>query len=170
MRIIFWIIPLIMGVYFFNDTVTSFKYELFKGVASNLLSLSSIIFAIIGAWVAIIYPKTISRVFSGNAASETAVQEAEEDARYLSQLVWVILVSAGILLTILMIQILVPIYMSLPQLYQYADVLKSIGFPILGFLVILQVSVFYHVLSLNYKLLKDVRRNINRGRTDRNHR
>ena len=162
-------VAIFLGVYF-HETIASFKYEQFKDVMTTLMSLSSIIFAIIGAWVAIIYPKTITRVFVGNSASPTAIEEAEEDARYLSSLVLVIVVSAFILISILMVQLAIPIYMSIPELFKFAGTVKVIGVIFIGILTLLQLLVFFRVLALNYKLLSDVRRGISNGRTDRNHR
>ncbi|ENO1849206.1 hypothetical protein ACA874_002804 [Vibrio vulnificus] len=162
------LVVIVLGVYF-RDIIASFKYELFKDVMATLMSLSSIIFAIIGAWVAIIYPRAITRVFVGNQVNKSVVKEAEADNKYLSTLVLVILVSAIILISILLIQLLVPIYLSIPALFKYAAGIKVAGVIVIAILGMLQLVVFFNVLSLNYRLLADGRKATAKGRTDKNH-
>ncbi len=93
--------------------ITLIKYADYKDLIGALLNVSSIIFAIIGAWIAIIYPRAIGKTFgdfSSDNAFKKELRENKKDSNYLSELVEIVLVSAFVLMSILIIQFTYPVF------------------------------------------------------------
>ena len=144
-------------------------YESYKETLGALLNISSIIFAIIGAWIAVIYPRAIGRVFMGSSVSELSLREADADAKYLSELVEIVLVSASVLMIVLVIQFAAPVLREL--LHGNALVLaKRLAFGVITFLTISQLYAISRVVLANYFFLNELRRKNVDAKVDRLHR
>lgn len=50
--------------FIFKGRVVSLSYNDYKDTLGALLNISSIIFAIIGAWIAIVYPRAMARIIN----------------------------------------------------------------------------------------------------------
>lgn len=140
-----------------RDVVSNFSYGSYKDVLSTLLNVSSIIFAIIGAWIAIIYPKSMSRAFKGGEYKSSLHENAEEDASYLSDLIEIALVSAFVLMALLLAQYLFPI---LKVLLKNKDVYfyKVSAFTLVTFLTLSQLYAIFSVILANYFFLGKLRK------------
>jgi hypothetical protein len=143
--------------YFIKDNVVSLGYAAYKDTLGALLNISSIIFAIIGAWIAIIYPRSIGRAFKAKNILDQSLKEADTDADYLSELVEIVMVSAVVLMFVLAIQFAVPIMKNLlsPALLLYA---KYVAFYIIFMLTLSQLYAVFRVILANYFFLNDLRR------------
>jgi len=84
----------------------SIDYESYKDILSTLLNISSIVFAIIGAWIAIIYPKAIGKVFNKSDSKDTKIKIGQDNdgEAYISELVEIAFVSSIVLMCVLIIQ------------------------------------------------------------------
>ncbi len=132
-------------------------YESYKETLGALLNISSIVFAIIGAWIAVIYPRAIGRVFKGSSTTELSIREADADATYLSELVEIVLVSASVLMIVLMIQFGAPVLREL--LHGNAlQLAKKLAFGVISFLVISQLYAISRVVLANYFFLNELRK------------
>lgn len=158
----------LLATYLLRDTVSSLGYSAYKDTLGALLNISSIIFAIIGAWIAIIYPRAIGRVFKGGEVSERALKDADADADYLSELVEIVMVSAIVLMVVLFIQFSVPIAKALllGKVILYS---KYAAFFVVSLLTLSQLYVVFRVISANYFFLNDLRRKNVDGKVDRLH-
>lgn len=151
--------------YLLRDSLAVLKYDAYKDTLSALLNVSSIIFAIIGAWIAIIYPRAIGRAFASKSINNPEIKEAEGDANYLAELVEIVMVSAVVLMAVLSIQFSVPIMKELlePSILQYA---KFGIFFIIAMLTFAQLHAVFRVILANYFFLNQLRsKNVN-GKVD----
>lgn len=144
-----------IATYMLRDTVSSLSYASYKDTLGALMNISSIIFAIIGAWIAIIYPRAIGRVFKGQAVTEV-LNEADSDANYLSNLVEIVMVSALVLMIVLLIQFVAPIARIFVQndSILYA---KYALFYVISMLTFSQLYAIFRVILANYFFLNELR-------------
>ncbi len=156
----YFLIAFITGLltYLFRETAIELRYSAYKDTLGALLNISSIIFAIIGAWIAIIYPKAIGRVFNSQGGIQNqSVVDADTDANYLSELVEIVMVSAIVLMVVLSIQFSVPIAKKVldGQEILYA---KYISFFVITMLTISQLYAVFRVILANYFFLNELRK------------
>tara|TARA_R100000935_G_C2828195_1_gene163477 strand:+ start:1320 stop:1826 length:507 start_codon:yes stop_codon:yes gene_type:complete len=149
-------ILIISGItsYLLRDYASSLSYEDFKPTLSTLLTISSIIFAIIGAWIAIIYPRSLTRSFRDNSLEEQ--KDHDNEASYLAELVEIVMVSAIVLMIVLAIQLTVPILKEL-SFSNSLKTLKYIGFFTIIALCFSQFFAIFRVIMTNYVFLNKLR-------------
>lgn len=157
----------LLATYLLRDTVSVLSYASYKDTLGALMNISSIIFAIIGAWIAIIYPRAIGRVFKGQSVDEL-MKDADSDADYLSNLVEIVMVSAIVLMLVLSIQFVAPlakIFFANGAII-YA---KYAIFFITTMLTFLQLHAIFRVVLANYFFLNELRKTNVRGKIDMLH-
>lgn len=157
-----------VATYLLRDTVPSLNYLAYKDTLGALLNISSIIFAIIGAWIAIIYPRAIGRAFKGKSVSDKTLKDADTDADYLSELVEIVMVSAIVLMVVLSIQFLVPIAKHL-MLGGWVVYAKYTAFCVVLLLTLSQLYAVFRVILANYFFLNDLRKKNVNGKVDTLH-
>lgn len=147
------LLSLFFSVIFSNHSVL-LTYDSYRDILSSLMSVSAIVFAIIGSWVAIVYPKAIVREFGRN--HQEAANDANQDANYLSVLVEIILVSATVLMSVLIIQASFPLGKILIAA-KYTHAAKIATFFVVFTLVFLQIHAVFRVIVTNYFFLSKLR-------------
>ena len=145
-----------LATFLIRETVGDLPYSSYKDTLSALLNISSIIFAIIGAWIAIIYPRAIGRAFKGSSIEDISIKEADADAGYLSELVEIVMVSAVVLMIVLSIQFSVPIVKSM-LIDSYVIYAKYLAFYVISMLTLSQLYAISRVILANYFFLNQLR-------------
>lgn len=165
------LLSLVTGLltYSLREHIGDLKYEAYKDTLSALLNVSSIIFAIIGAWIAIIYPRAIGRAFSSKTVQATEIKDAEGDANYLGELVEIVMVSAVVLMAVLSIQFSTPIVKEIirPTYLLYG---KYAIFFVTAMLTFAQLHAVFRVILANYFFLNQLRSKNTNGKIDVLHR
>jgi len=95
-----------------------------------LRNTASIIFGVMGAWLAIVYPEALENVIKGKTKSGSEVY---------SKLLEPLIYSTIILILVLVIGIISPIAKQINFFASHASVLRGISFSILSILTILQI-------------------------------
>jgi hypothetical protein len=131
-------------------------YESYKETLGALQNISSIVFAITGAWIAVIYPRAMGRVFQRSPISDHSLRDADVDARYLSELVEIVMVSAFVLMIVLLIQYAAPILQEIVHSTALVST-KKLAFGIVSFLTFSQLFAIFRVVLTNYFFLNDLR-------------
>lgn len=142
--------------FYLRKHVPAFSFEDYKDMLNTLVSISSIIFAIIGAWIAIVYPKAIESIV-GNQLNFLSLSESDSNADYLADLVEILMVSAVVLISVLFFQFLSPILKILFSGFEYKVFVKFFGFVFLSTLTFLQIYSIFRVVCANYFFLNNVR-------------
>ncbi|MGG2396368.1 hypothetical protein ACJRW5_05375 [Pseudomonas sp. SH1-B] len=145
-----------VATFVLRDTVLSVSYSDYKDTLSALLNISSIIFAIIGAWIAIIYPRAIGRAFKGVTPADKALKDANTDASYLSELVEIVMVSAIVLMIVLFVHFAVPFARILIS-GDFVVYAKYFGFFLFSLLTLAQLYAVFRVILANYFFLNEIR-------------
>ncbi|MCX7192411.1 MAG: hypothetical protein NTY60_02095 [Proteobacteria bacterium] len=151
--------------YWLKDSLVVLKYDAYKDTLSALLNVSSIIFAIIGAWIAIIYPRAIGRAFASHSINNPEIKEAEGDANYLGELVEIVMVSAVVLMAVLSIQFSVPIIKGLLDASSLKYAKHGIFF-VVAMLTFAQLHAVFRVILANYFFLNQLRSKNTNGKID----
>lgn len=100
----------------------------------GLRNTSAIIFGVMGAWIALIYPEALSSLLGkiNNSDNDSKAKEAE---KLLPPLVY----SAVILIFVLLVGILAPIFNQIPLLVANYKIVRGISYSLLGLLTICQL-------------------------------
>lgn len=155
-KYIFVLVIASLVTYFFRDSLPSPSYSNYKEVLGALLTISSIIFAIIGAWIAIIYPRAIGRVFGDKTKIAARLEEAQQDAGYLSELVEIVMVSAIVLMAVLAVQFAFPLADTFLQASDSTSIRATVFFGVTLF-TFAQLQAIFRVILTNYFFLNELR-------------
>ncbi|WP_222889424.1 hypothetical protein [Enterobacter sp. C2] len=156
----------------FKSRITALSYNDYKDTLGALLNISSIIFAIIGAWIAIVYPRAMARIINKQSSAQgnqSENKESHKDANYLSELVEIVMVSAIVLMAVLLIQFFAPILKGLIS-NPYLPYVKYMNFSCVSFLTIAQFTAIFRVILVNYFFLNELRKKNVNDRIDELHR
>lgn len=155
-------IVLSMGLGWFSyGNLSDFHSTDFINVLGVLLNISSIIFAIIGAWIAIIFPGAI-RSDPGFARGDIteSLKQTVKDANYLSELFHIVLISAVVIILVVLAQVAFPMLRAFGYFEVEKELLKAVSIVFLLSLTYAQVDSIMIVVSKNYSLLKRVRERV----------
>lgn len=105
-----------------------------------LRTTASIIFAVVGAWFAIIYPERLKKSFHGGAVSDTS--------NGVMRLFTPIVHSTAILSSVLIIGVLAPIFKQFDIVTQNKEFFRSISYAVLLMLTFWQlITVLYSLIG-----------------------
>jgi hypothetical protein len=97
-----------------------------------LRTTASIIFAVVGAWLAIIYPERLRLSFRGDSSTPSSAPVR------LGKLLHPAIHSTAILCIVLVAGLFVPIFRHLPELLPYRDELRGVSYAFLVLLTLWQ--------------------------------
>lgn len=98
-----------------------------------LRTTASIIFAVVGAWIAIVYPERLKLSFSEGVGSSVASKGG------LSKLFSPVVHSTAILCFILVIGVVVPLIKTVPGILEYRELLRGFSYGVLVSLTLWQL-------------------------------
>ncbi|MCR1838316.1 MULTISPECIES: hypothetical protein [Rodentibacter] len=127
----------IATAYFVGDKITFSEQW---GLYETLRTTASIIFAVVGAWLAIVYPEKLKAPFK-----EKRKSRSDTDTRF-GMLFSPIFHSTLILCIVLFIGILAPILKQIPFFLEYKHILRAISFGVLFFLTFWQIWTVFITL------------------------
>ncbi len=154
---IFLVTSIAVGFFTYGD-LNALNGDAFKNVMGVLLNVSSIVFAIIGAWIAIIYPSAIkSAIVSNREDSSKLIQQSAKDANYLSDLFDIVMQSAIVIMIAIFIQVVMPLIKSFDYFSLSMDLVKFFAITFMLFATFVQMNAIVSVVLKNYFLLKKVR-------------
>lgn len=160
-RYIFIIVLGMLITFIFGDYIGNLTGSDYEKVLAALLNISSIVFAIVGAWIAIIYPKSMSNLVGIQALSPEKEKEVADDNSYLSELVEIVLVSAIILMAVLSIYFLQPLLVRVQWVIDSSWIDDASFFGV-GLLVLVQLNAVFRVVVSNYFFLVTLKRSENK--------
>jgi hypothetical protein len=126
-----WVVALIGGVictYFGKEVPFERQWPLYEALRTT----ASIIFAVIGAWLTILYPNALQRVFSRNSST------GGEDEFAMALMVSNIRLSTAILGLVMVAGLVAQILKQISAIAPYFVWLRAAAFGLLGVLTVLQ--------------------------------
>ena len=129
------VLIIVIGVaatcYYFGKNITiEEQIPLLEGLRNT----AAIIFGVMGAWIAILHPESLKKIFSRNGGSVSL-----EDRETINLLLSPILISTFILFIVLVMPLAISIGKTIPYVLEYKHELRGFSFAILGCLTILQL-------------------------------
>ncbi|MDO4698311.1 MAG: hypothetical protein Q4A60_06520 [Pasteurellaceae bacterium] len=106
----------------------------------TLRTTASIIFAVVGAWFAIVYPEKLKAPFK-----ERTTTQANSDTRF-GSLFSPIFHSTVILCIVLFIGILAPVLKQIPMMVEHKNVMRALSFGLLCILTFWQIRTVFITL------------------------
>ena len=139
--------------YLFDFAIT-LKVDLIKSQIGILVNVSAILFGVIGAWLALIYPTALQKV-QGKENIELAFSGV--DLSVLKSLVLVLLFSTTSLITSLLCDLALT-FSTLASIVEIisADKIKALCAIIVWFLFAVQISAISSLLFSSFKLVYDL--------------
>lgn len=131
-------------------------------------SVSSIIFGVSGAWLALTYPKAILSAQSAivpNSCSENKLNIALQDNNVLLSLISTMLISTIIIGFSLGIPIIKEILSFCDAIYPYKQYLRALSFYLIFFMSLTQIFLLYKTLKQSGTALRDLRQTISEAQT-----
>ena len=102
-------------------------------IYDGLRNTSSIIFAVMGAWIALLYPSKLSKAFG-----KTPYDEKKDDIEQINRLFRPLIYSTVILMVVISMSFVVPLAKQISYLIEYKEVFRSLSFTIIGSLTFIQ--------------------------------
>ncbi|HBC7431224.1 TPA: hypothetical protein KEY68_003523 [Providencia rettgeri] len=152
-------IILAMAVFLSYIASDYIKYDSIVNIVSVLQNISSIVFAIVGVWVAYLYPKLITEIINNK---EDDFFDSKSETKKMESLIITIIISALVLIGVIVFYLLV-LFMKGSQFYiNNLEVIKISGVSFVFMMVIMQIFCIISVIINNvsfvnklYKLLND---------------
>jgi magnesium-transporting ATPase (P-type) len=118
------------------------------GLYEGLRTTSGIVFGIMGAWIAIVHPGSLGDFFEDKKTA------SEQMLRLMSTMV----ISAFVLASILLINLMVPVLRQIPLFSRYELLFNGISYVGIFVLTMLQIWSLLLTLLPNYLLKEDLKR------------
>lgn len=133
-----------------------FEYSDFVNYFNSLLLVSSMIFTIMGIWIALIYPNALHRILNPTVV-ETADFSAElEDTKRLEGLVASVLRSALVAMLIVLIFLVKPFLVNISFFIHFYHELMIVLASVAVCLSILQLESIFHVAVSNFRFISEL--------------
>jgi hypothetical protein len=115
-----------------------------------LRTTASIVLAVIGAWLSIIYPKALQAAFSRTQ------RLSDSDSRSLDLMIATIRISTGILVAVMFLGLFAKILQQIPAIVEYTSELRAASFGLLGALTFIQFWTLMLTLAQAHIAQNDV--------------
>lgn len=134
--------------YFFVNDIEVISIKNLSSNIETLLSVSSIVFAVIGAWIALVYPSAIKSIIS----NINDIEANEKETNKLAELIQVAITSSLILVFLIILSLIENL---IPENNKYINISL---FTILTICSLLQIYSVFKVVLMNYHLLHNLRK------------
>src|SRR5690554_880017 len=102
-------------------------------IYDGLRNTSAIIFAVMGAWIALLYPGKLSQAFGKKPYKEKA-----DDIEQINRLFRPMIYSTIILMVVIGVSFAVPLAKQIDYLHQYKEIFRAVSFGAIASLTLLQ--------------------------------
>ncbi|SEJ50503.1 hypothetical protein [Pseudomonas sp. NFR16] len=145
-----------------------FSYSDFKDYCNILLSISGMVFTIMGIWIAFVYPNAIKRLQDPDKIKIADFTATMQDTRRLESIVGSIMESGSVALCITLIYLCKLLVSGIPAYIEYREVAKAASLGVIIFLTLVQCSAIFSVIYANYLFIGDLhtRREVQERKSD----
>lgn len=133
-----------------------FSYSDFKDYCTTLLSISGMVFTIMGIWIAFVYPNAIKRLQDPDKIKIADFTATMQDTRRLESIVGSIMESGSVAICITLIYLAKLLITGIPAYLEYREILRATSVAIIIFLTLVQCSAVFSVIYANYLFIDDL--------------
>lgn len=163
---LFLLFAIFVGTFFTVTVGMDIPYSNQSALLSEIRNVSSIIFGVTGAWLALVYPKALSSVdLSIKTAKDDDYKQAENDNNVLLGFIKTIIIS----IIVIALGVLIPFakeFLSIiiipKDIHLY---LKGILFYVIVLLALIQFYLLFETFSQTKKALREVKKQLAKAKT-----
>ncbi|WP_122614292.1 hypothetical protein [Pseudomonas viridiflava] len=145
---------LIGGVIFSQNS--AFTYIDFRDYCNSLLSISGMVFTIMGIWIAFVYPNAIKRLQDPDKIKIADFTATMQDTRRLESIVGSVMKSGSVAMCITLIYLAKLMIGGLPTYFEHREAVKATAAGVVIFLTFIQCSAVFSVIYANYLFIDDL--------------
>lgn len=136
----------------------NYRYDDYKDFINILVSISGMIFTIMGIWIAFLYPNALSRLANPDKIAAVDFSETLEDTRRLENIVAAVLKSALVMMVALGVSAAKVILYKTLFYSTNIIVFKSLALAILLTITIVQIEAVLSVVLANVRFINELHR------------
>jgi hypothetical protein len=149
-------IALTILIYFtVNIFSINFTFNDYKEYGTVLINISSMVFTIMGIWIAFLYPNALSRIVDSKIKTAD-FSESLQETRRLEALVGSILKSAFVIIVLMIIYLAKVIFFKTSLYAQNSVLIKEIVLSMTLMLSCIQLEAVFYVMYSNIMFLNDL--------------
>ena len=117
----------------------------------SLRNTSAIIFGVMGAWIAILYPGALMKIYG-----KPEIEKSEQESKNIQQLISPMILSTFIVSLVLVVGLLAPVLRKVVFLLQYKEFFRSLSFSLLGVLTFMQLWALLSTLAPSDRIQESI--------------
>ncbi|WP_199611790.1 hypothetical protein [Flocculibacter collagenilyticus] len=133
-----------------------FEYSDFKDYLNILLAISSMVFTLMGIWIAFIYPNALQRIAEPNKVEHADFTETLAETRRLEGLVGSVMRSALVVLAVMLLFLVKVIFSGFNLPIDLAILCKQGAISLVIVLSILQMESIFYVIYSNVLFVNEL--------------
>lgn len=144
-----------------------YRYEDLKDYIALLSNVSSMVFTIMGIWIAFLYPNALNRIIDPKKIEIADFSETLEETRRLERIVAAVLQSAIVLTTALLVMAAKTALLKTGFYASHAFCLKTLAISVVAAITAMQIDAVLSVVFANVMFINDIHRKRREKRADR---
>jgi hypothetical protein len=155
-KLAFYIALFLGAAYMFNRIGMSASYSDYKDALSILFGISSMVFTLMGIWIAFLYPNALKRLVNPSKIAHVDFSESLNETKRLESIVGSVLKSAVVAISIMLIFIM-RLLLTNTQIYvENYFLIQSLALSTIIVLGGLQLESIFHVIKSNIMFINDL--------------
>ncbi|KZN56847.1 hypothetical protein JL49_20480 [Pseudoalteromonas luteoviolacea] len=154
--ILLYIVLFLVSCLIFYNLEIDVNYSDFKDFLNILLTVSSMVFTLMGIWIAFLYPNALKRIVDPEKIENADFSESLLETRRLESIVGSVLKSALVVLFIMLIFITKMLIHGNNLYLDNIIVFKAVALGLVIALTVVQVESIVHVVKSNLMFLNDL--------------
>lgn len=154
-KIILYIFISIFSYFFVSKLSISYSFEDYKEYSSVLINVSSMVFTIMGIWIAFLYPNALSRIIDPKITTVDFSESLQETKR-LEALVSSVLKSAFVIILLMLIYLGKVLLFKTNYYLVHASLIKDLVLSTTVLLSYMQCEAVFYVMYSNIMFLNDL--------------
>lgn len=119
-----------------------------KEILNIQLTIASIVFGVMGVWLAVVFPSILKGVFDSGSKPSDKLKTIQE----LRFLTIPMIASAAIIVYVLIIYLIQPIIVQFPIAHVYVGYLRTMSFTLISLLILVQIWTIAYIFAPGEKL------------------
>ncbi len=134
------------------------SYEIYKDFLLVLLNVSSMVFTLMGIWIAFLYPNALKRIVNPKVVENVDFSESLSETRRLESIVGSVLKSALVVVSIVIIFLMKLLVPSFSVYANNIQIFEAVAVALVLVLTSLQLESVFHVVKSNVMFINDLHR------------
>jgi len=155
--IVRYIVIVIILYYISNYFNLSFKYDSINNFLTNMLVVSTMVFTLMGIWVAYLYPDALDKIRDQESKIiNVDFSEAKARLKRLEFIVASILKSSFVVIIVMAIFILKVILDSIHNSHEFIPIIQRLILPVIGLISVMQFEAIINVMKANILFINEL--------------